>query len=104
VPNREIVRTLYRFIPAVVAAANGIAVAGTVYFNQPGDYPGKLLFVQVAIVFAALLIGSGRPWVRGAGFLLTIVGIFLTFSAMFLYVPTFVAAVWRMATWPSGAE
>ena len=86
-------RTILRYIPAMVAAANGIAVAAVVRFNQP-NYPGQLLLMQVLIVLAALLVASRNRFVEAAGLLATIVSIFLTFSGMFLYTPTFIAVIW----------
>src|SRR5260370_32425244 len=88
-------RTLYRFVPAAVAVVNGIAVAISVSLNQPGNYPIKLLAVQIAVVLAALVVCSRSRVIQGVGLLLTILTIFLTFSVMFLYIPTLIAGVWR---------
>ena len=78
----------------MVAAANGTAVAITVYYNQPHDYLTQLLIVQLIIV----LMASTWRLLRGIAVQLTIVAIFCTFSAMVLYLPTFIAVVWRMAS------
>jgi uncharacterized Tic20 family protein len=88
-----VLKKLYPLIPAIVAAVNGIAVAMTIV-NQPGNYPLRLLAVQVAIVVVCLLLAFDNRFVRIVGFLLTFVGVFLTFSAMFLYIPTLLIAVW----------
>jgi hypothetical protein len=84
------------YIPAVVAAANGLVVAATIFSNQSGNYPGRLLAVQGAIVVAALILSARNQWIRGIGFSLLFVFIVLSFSAMFLYIPTLVAALWLL--------
>jgi hypothetical protein len=96
-------KRFYPWIPAVVAALNGIAVGYTVYLNQPGNYPPRLFAVQAAIVIACLLLVSNNRSVRAAGILLTFVGALATFSAMFLYIPTLLTAVWGAARRGNGA-
>jgi hypothetical protein len=81
-----------------VAVANGLVVAVTVFRNQPGKYPGKFLAVQIAIVIAALILAAKNHWLRGLGFFLLLAIIVLSFSAMLLYIPTFVAAVWFLVS------
>jgi len=79
----------------LVAAANGIAVAIGFFVGRVDQYPIRLLAVQIFIVLVALLMASTKLSVRRAGFILTILGIFLTFSGMVLYIPTLAVAVWR---------
>lgn len=94
--EQTVVKPDPRYLPAAVAAANNLVVAVIVWNNQPGHYPTRLLAVQIAIVVACLLLASRNLWVRSIGFALTLVGIVLSFSAMFLYAPTFVAALWLL--------
>jgi len=86
------------YFVAAVAAVNGIAVAIIVALNQPGNYPIKLLAVQIAVVLAALVLASRSRVIQGVGLLLTGLSVFLTFSAMFLYIPTLIAGLWRWAS------
>jgi hypothetical protein len=91
-----VLKNLSPWLPAIVATGNGIVVATTVYFNQPDNYPLRLLAIQVGIVVACLFLVSNNRLSRIVGFLLTLVGVFLTFSAIFLYIPTLVTAAWGM--------
>jgi hypothetical protein len=86
---------LLRFLPALVAAANGIAVAIGFVLGRVDQYPIRLLAVQIFIVLVALLMASNKLSLRRAGLILTIVGIVCTFSGMVLYIPTIAVAVWR---------
>lgn len=88
-------RTFYRFLPAVVAAANGIAVAIGFILGRVDHYPEKLLLVQIAIVLAAFVMASEKRSVKTTGFVLTVLAIFLTFSGMVFYFPTLGVALWR---------
>jgi hypothetical protein len=89
---------LYRLIPAVVATANGIAVAIGFYVGRVDVYPVRLLMVQVAVVLATLLLAPLNRAVLGVGFILTVLCIVSMFSAMIWYIPTLAAAVWRVQT------
>jgi hypothetical protein len=89
---------LIPWVPAIVAVANGILVAMAV-MHQTLPYPTRLLWAQIAIVLVSLLLASRNRWVRLVGFLLVIVTVVATFSAIFLYAPTFIAAIWRLAKW-----
>ena len=94
-----------RFIPVMVAAANGIVVAAITYYNQHGNYPNqhgnyppRFLAAQIAVVFAALVLSSRNLRVRAIGLFLIFASVVLTFSAMFLYIPTIAAALWMLAS------
>jgi len=63
---------LYRLIPAVVATANGIAVAVGFYVGRVDVYPVRLLMVQVVVVLVTLLLASRNPIVLRVGFILTV--------------------------------
>jgi uncharacterized Tic20 family protein len=92
------VKRYHRFVPAAAAAASGAAAAFVIYFNQPGSYPLRLVAVQVFILLAACLVASTSPRTRTIGVVLTFVGIVCTFSALIFYIPTAIAAAWRLAS------
>src|SRR5205807_3652612 len=103
----DAMRKIDVYLPAIVAAAKGLLVAVTVYTNQPGRYPMRLLAIQLFIVGAALLFVFQNRWIQLAAFLLLFVGIILSFSVMFLYLPTFlmgVRVIERMEVKPASGE
>ncbi len=89
---------LRRFIPALVAMVNGIAVAIGFYIGRADVYPVRLLGMQVIVVLVTLSLASRNRKVVGVGFILTIFCLLCLFSAMIWYPPTLLAAIWRIAT------
>lgn len=91
-------QTFYRFAPAAAATVNGVAVAIIIALHQPGRYPIKFLAAQIVVVLAALVFASRSRVIQGFGMLLTTLSVFLTFSAMFMYIPTLIAGLWWWAS------
>jgi|ERR1035437_8612011 hypothetical protein len=88
--------SLFPFLPAVLAALTDAVTAAMVRANQP-DYPGRFIVFQIVMFGAALLAAVPSKWVRFAGFVLLLAGMFITgFSVGILYLPTFFAVVWVM--------
>jgi hypothetical protein len=88
--------SLFPFLPAVLAALTDAVTAAMVRANQP-DYPGRFIVFQIVMFGAALLAAVPSKWVRFAGFVLLLAGMFITgVSVGILYLPTFFAVVWVM--------
>jgi hypothetical protein len=88
--------SLIPFLPAALAAVTDAFATSTVRANQP-DLPGRFIVFQIVMFGAALLAAVPSKWVRFVGFVLLLVGIFVTgFSVGVFYLPTFFAAVWVM--------
>lgn len=88
--------SLFPFLPAVLAALTDAFATATVRANQP-DLPGRFIVFQIVMFGAALLAAVPSKWVRFAGFVLLLAGMFITgFSVGLLYLPTFFAVVWVM--------
>ena len=73
-------QSLLRFLPAVLAALTDAFATATVRANQPD-----------------LLAAVRNKWVRFVGFVLLLIGMFITgLSVGMFYLPTFFAFVWVM--------
>jgi hypothetical protein len=87
---------IVRFLPAVLAGVTDVATGAMIYANQP-DYPGRFVVFQIVMFGAALLAANPRMWVRVAGFVLLLFGVFISgFSVGMFYIPTVFAAGWVM--------
>jgi hypothetical protein len=86
--------SLLPFLPAALAAVTAGVTAAIVRANQP-DYPDSVIVFQIVMFGAALLAAVPRKWVRFAGLVLLLAGVFIAgFSVGYLYLPTIFAVVW----------
>jgi hypothetical protein len=70
-----------------------VLIAATVTARQP-EYPGRVIAFQVVMIGAALLAAVSNKWLRFAGFVLLLAGMFITGEIQ--YLPAFFAVVWLM--------
>jgi hypothetical protein len=88
--------SLIPFLPAALAAVTDGLTAVFVRPHQPED-PGRFDVFQVVMFGAALLAAIPNKWVRFAGFVLLLAGMYITgFSVGTFYLPVFFAFVWVM--------
>jgi hypothetical protein len=73
-----------------------VFATATVRANQ-SDLPGRFIVFQIVMFGTALLAAVPNKWVRFVGFVLLLVGMFITgFSVGMFYLPTFFVFVWVM--------
>ena len=88
--------SLLPFLPAALAAVTAGVTVAIVRANQP-DYPNSVIVFQIVMFGAALLAALPKKWVRFAGLVLLLAGVFIAgFSVGYLYLPTIFAVVWLM--------
>ena len=79
--------SLLRFLPAALAAVTAGVIAAIVRSSQP-DYHNSVIVFQIVMFGAALLAAVPRKWVRFAGLVLLLAGVFIAgFSVGYLYLP-----------------
>ena len=84
--------SLIPFLPAALAAVTDVLTACVVTAHQPA----RAVVYQVVMFGAALLSAVPKKSVRIVGFVVLLVGVFVSMAIGLLYLPTFFAAVWVM--------
>jgi hypothetical protein len=88
--------SLLPFLPAALAAVTDVLTTRFVLGHQP-DYPGRFIVFQIVMFGAALLAAVPNKWVRFVGFVLLLVGVYISgMSVGVFYLPAFFAVVWLM--------
>jgi hypothetical protein len=89
-------QSLLPFLPAALAAVTAGVIAAIVRAKEPG-YPNSVIVFQIVMFGSALLAAVPRKWVRFAGLVLLLAGVFIAgFSVGYLYLPAIFAVVWIM--------
>ena len=89
-------QSLLPFLPAALAAVTAGVIAAVVRSSQP-DYPNSVIVFQIVMFGSALLAAVSKKWVRFAGLVLLLAGVFIAgFSVGYLYLPAIFAVVWIM--------
>jgi hypothetical protein len=82
------------WLPVGVAAANVAAVS--LGFVRQEPYPYRLFIPEAVILIGALLSAADSGVWQTIGLLLSLVGMVGSFSAMFFFLPTVVAVLYRL--------
>ena len=82
-------RSLFPFLPAVLAAVANIVVTAVVR-SSPPESPVRFVVYQIVMFGAALLAAIPNKRVRFVGFVLLLAGMSITgFSVALFYIPAF---------------
>jgi hypothetical protein len=85
----------YAYLPVGIAAVTDLATAWMVLANQPGNYPYRVIMLQLIILLSALLMAFPNKAIRVMAILVLTGGAAVALASIgMFYVPTIIASGW----------